>query len=457
MRLSAAERVRKSRVALVLDAPFFGVLASRLKIVEDPTCETMWTNSVEVGYNPLWVDEQSDAELKGTWVHEVFHVANGHCWRMGNRNPEDWNEAADRSIYRYIIAAGFILPEGVLDDKGFENMPAELIYEKIKKLRPEGQPQPNQQSKDGKSQDGQGQPQSGDNGQGDAKDGKSDGAGQDDGSDQGGKPSKKCAKGKGKGKGKAKDDGQAQGQGGASDSSGQQQSKAPPRAGEVRPAPEGVDQKDLEQEWAIAVNNAANFAASQGDVPGYLKEFLDEVRKPTVPWKDALWEFVQQSYNSLDFRWSRPNRNYLPSGLYLPSLVGEQMPPVVIGEDTSFSVYRELTLQFRGEMAAILEQTRPEKIYHLQADTRITKIVEMEPGDEFDNEVAGRGGTDFRPLFQWVEKEFINPACAIYMSDLDGPFPEREPDYPVLWLCPPGSPNPPWGRKLEMSFDQYGK
>jgi predicted metal-dependent peptidase len=453
MRRSAAERVKNARVALVLDAPFFGVLASRLNIVEDPTCETMWTNSVDVGYNPAWVDEQSDAQLKGTWVHEVFHVANGHCWRMGKRNPDDWNEAADRSIYRYIIKAGFVMPDGVLDDKGFENMPAELIYEKIKKPRPEGG-SPQQQQKGGTPQDGQGQPQAGSgNGQPDPNGSQKDGSGQDAGTDPNGKPDKKGAKGKGKGK--AKDEGQAQGEGDASAPTGQQQPKAPARAGEIRPIPEGVDKKDLEQEWAIAVNNAANFAASQGDIPGYLKEFVDEVRKPVTPWKEYLWDFVQRSFNAMDFQWSRPNRNYLPLGIYIPALEGEQMPPIVIGEDTSFSVYRALTLQFRAEMAAIMEQIRPEKIYHVQADTRITKITEMEPGDEFNNEVAGRGGTDFRALFGWVDKEYINPACLIYMSDLDGPFPKDEPDYPVLWLCPPGSPNPPWGTKLEMTFDQY--
>lgn len=430
MLLRAGERVIRARISLVLSAPFFGVLASRLAIVEDPTCDTMWTDSVSVGYNPAFVDAISDHELKGTWVHEVFHVANGHCWRMGMRNPEDWNEACDLAINPIIDDAGYILPEGVLRKPAYKGMPAELIYEKIKKPHPSGQPQPPK----GNPQDGKAESSK-------------------DGSGKEGSPATKGSKGKGKGKSDGV--GQAPGQSGESTSPEQQQPKAPPRAGEVRPVPKGVDPQKLEQEWKLAVSNAATFAASQGSLPGYLKDFIDEVQKPTVDWREALWQFVQQSFYSPDYRWARPNRNYLPVGIYLPSLVGEEMPEIIISEDTSVSVYKALTLQFRSEMSAIMEQMRPRAIYHLQADTRITKVREMQPGDDFDNEVVGRGGTDFRPTFSWVEKEGISPACLLYMSDLDGPFPEKEPDYPVIWVCPPGSPNPPWGLRLEMSFDEY--
>lgn len=436
MQRSAADRVKRARIALVLDAPFFGVLASRLLIVEDPSCETMWTDGVSVGYNPPWVDEQSDSELKGTWVHEVLHVANEHNLREGKRDHEEWNEACDYAINPIAEAAGFTLPQGVLLNPAYKGMPAELIYEKIKTGKPKAPPQQSapQPSKDGKGDD------SGNNS--DSK---------DDASGKSGAPSKKPGKGKGKA-GKGSEDGQ--GSSGAQD--GDSSPKPPKAAGEVRPAPAGVDKKALASDWKVAISNAATFAAAQGDMPGYLKDFLDEVQKPKVDWKEVLWQFVQESIYSPDYKWTRPNRNYLPSGIYLPTLVGEEMPDVVVAEDTSYSVHKALTLQFRGEFGAIVEQMRPRRIHHLQADTRITKVTEMEPGDEFSNEVAGRGGTDFRPVFNWVEKEGHTPACLVYMSDLEGPFPVKEPDYPVLWLCPPGTRiNPPWGTKLEIPFDQY--
>jgi hypothetical protein len=30
------------------------------------------------------------------------------------------------------------------------------------------------------------------------------------------------------------------------------------------------------------------------------------------------------------------------------------------------------------------------------------------------------------------------PVCAVYLTDLDGSFPAKEPEYPVLWCVPPG-------------------
>ena len=81
-------RISKQRTALVLDQPFFGALALRLKVIEDPSCKTFWTDSVSIGYNPAYLASLNDLETRGVLAHEVLHVANGHCWRQGDRDPE---------------------------------------------------------------------------------------------------------------------------------------------------------------------------------------------------------------------------------------------------------------------------------------------------------------------------------------------------------------------------------
>ena len=46
----------------------------------------------------------------------------------------------------------------------------------------------------------------------------------------------------------------------------------------------------------------------------------------------------------------------------------------------------------------------------------------------------GGGGTDFRPVFDWVASE-PDPCCLIYFTDLEcDRFPSDAPDYPVLWV-----------------------
>jgi predicted metal-dependent peptidase len=44
---------------------------------------------------------------------------------------------------------------------------------------------------------------------------------------------------------------------------------------------------------------------------------------------------------------------------------------------------------------------------------------------------CGGGGTDFRPVFAALEEE--PPVALVYLSDLDGRFPDEAPSFPVLW------------------------
>ena len=64
-------------------------------MVEDPTCDTAWTDGVSLGYNPSYVESLSLDETKGLCVHEVGHCAMGHPWREGGRDHFRWNQACD--------------------------------------------------------------------------------------------------------------------------------------------------------------------------------------------------------------------------------------------------------------------------------------------------------------------------------------------------------------------------
>ena len=47
--------------------------------------------------------------------------------------------------------------------------------------------------------------------------------------------------------------------------------------------------------------------------------------------------------------------------------------------------------------------------------------------------VGGGGGTDFRPVFEAIEKSGIIPDVLVYFTDGYGTFPDKEPSYPVIW------------------------
>ena len=80
MNEAAHDKMLRARTALILDEPFFGALALRLKLVEDPTCKRLWVDGRSLGYNPDFVLSLTPQEVIAGLVHEVLHVAEGHLY-----------------------------------------------------------------------------------------------------------------------------------------------------------------------------------------------------------------------------------------------------------------------------------------------------------------------------------------------------------------------------------------
>lgn len=130
--MSAARKaVLQARAALVLDSPFFGALALRLRLEEDASCDTAWTDGQSIGYNPEFVESLSAAQLVGLIAHEVMHVAAGHPWRRDGRDAKRWNIAADYTINGTLTDAGMQLPAGALLDAQYTGKGAEWIFDRL--------------------------------------------------------------------------------------------------------------------------------------------------------------------------------------------------------------------------------------------------------------------------------------------------------------------------------------
>lgn len=358
--MTAAEKITKARAGLVLDLPFFGSLALRLKCKPDETCQTAWTDGQSIGYNPEFIDPLPLDQVKGLLAHEVMHLACSHHTRRGNRDPKKWNIAGDFAINQILEDSKIALPSGRLLDPAYRGMSTDEIYSKL--------PIPQEQ---------------------DGNDGK-----------QGNDPGK-C--------GEIRD---AQGK------NGQKPSEA--------------DLSQSEQDWKIAVTQAAQQAKAMGKLPDSLKRLVGEILKPAVDWKDVLRRFVDQSAKN-DYSWSRPNRRFIGQGLYLPSLHSEELPPIVIAVDTSGSIDSDIINQFSAEITAILEDYKTSctviycdsKIGHIETFASDDLPLKLNP--------VGGGGTDFRNVFTFLELHDKLPSCLVYLTDLAGTFPNQEPAYPVLW------------------------
>lgn len=423
MSSTALKKVIAARSSLILeDQPFFSMLALKMKLVEDPKAKKMWTDTLNIGFNPSWAEEASYDELKARICEIVMHNAHGHGWRMEGRDPRDWNRSADYSLWSILKKSGFALPNDVLYDQQFEGLSVEAIYGRIHIEPPPGQPQP------------QASPQGG--------------AGSDDRDDQG-EPSDQPSEGE--------QDGEPE-----SDDPPDQQPQDPGSDGEVRPIPQGVDKDEVESDWKQSVLEAAAMAQMQGHLPAGLERLLDRIKNPAIDSKAALRKFVQQTALN-DFSWRRPNRRFAAQGMFLPEMRSEQMPAMAIYWDTSGSRDAQ---QAREECAAecveVFNECKPKRLYIIYGDAAVQRVDVFEPGDEIVFRPKGGGGTDFRPIFDHIAQgDSFDPkgnpdliaidepiACLIGITDLYGTFPQDEPeDYPVLWYATTKA-QAPWGEVI---------
>ena len=124
-------KLTKARTRLVLSQPFFGSLALRMGLIENPAIETMATDGRDVHFNPSFVDGLTMDELVGVLAHEVMHPACNHHTRRGSRDAERWNIAADYAINPVLIDNGFTLPAEALLDPAYAGLSAEAIYNRL--------------------------------------------------------------------------------------------------------------------------------------------------------------------------------------------------------------------------------------------------------------------------------------------------------------------------------------
>jgi hypothetical protein len=120
--------------------------------------------------------------------------------------------------------------------------------------------------------------------------------------------------------------------------------------------------------------------------------------------------------------------------LYLPSVERRGLGEIVIAVDTSGSISKMELEQFAGEISSISEEAQPETIHVVYCDAAVQSAEEFTASEPVRLEPKGGGGTDFRPVFQWVEENDIAPACLVYLTDLCCDSFPAEPEYPVLWV-----------------------
>lgn len=131
MDAQALVQLTKARAGLILDQPFFGALALRLKLIEDSNIPTLAVNGKVIKYNPDYVKTLSLPLTKSALGHEVMHCVFDHMSRLGEREPKRWNHAGDYVINQTLEDAGFEIGKDWLHSPVFRGMSTDEIYNQL--------------------------------------------------------------------------------------------------------------------------------------------------------------------------------------------------------------------------------------------------------------------------------------------------------------------------------------
>jgi len=213
--------------------------------------------------------------------------------------------------------------------------------------------------------------------------------------------------------------------------------------------------KSLREKWEEAVIQgeiaAKALGQGQGSVPADMQRVLDRVRAVEVDWKREMADFARTVISDRA-DWSRSTRRMATQPVIYPRRMRDRVGTIVVVRDTSGSIDRDLCSEFSGQVTNLCADLRCSAIV-LDCDTRIHAEYRLDAGDECPLDARGGGGTDFAPAFDRV-RELIddgeNIAGMIYLTDLDGSFPDEPADYPVLWAAYNTTGSAPFGRTIHV-------
>ena len=355
------EKLVTARIGLLLRHPFFGNLATRMKLIDaSDWCATLATDGRNFYYNNDFVNKLKPKEAEFGFAHEVLHNVFDHMGRRDHRDPQLSNIAADYAVNQILKderigeVPGWIK---IFQDNKYRGMSYEQIYddlyEKAEKI---------------------------DIGSlGELLDEHLDGEGEGDGESEDGDK-------EGKGKG--------------------------------RPKLTAEEKKAIKDEIKEAMVAAAQ-AAGAGRVPGAVARMIQTFTEPKMDWRQMLRMNIQSILKS-NFSFSRPNRKSQHCGAILPGMMNEETIDVSVAIDMSGSISDAMARDFIGEVKGIMDEYKDFKLDLWCFDTDIYGYKQF-TGDTADElmeyECKGGGGTDFDANWTFMKDNDINPKRFIMFTD----------------------------------------
>jgi len=392
--MNPKEKIQKAKARLMLEHPYFGTIASSLKLERSDTVEAFLSDGGRLRYNEGYFEEAALEDVEFALANGAMHSVLKHRKRAGERHGKLWQLATDFAVNGMLLRNGLSLPDHANYQTRFEGMYAEEVYEILRS-----------EIVDGESDDTEEQIR--------------------DGEDAEGVPDSHEPPGQAKGKEPPR--------GNDTDREKSEAGEPPEGEGEEELEPEA----DLETEERMArefLEQLFDKMKRQGTLPKELKLLVPEYFSHRISWKEILYRYIADHAKS-SFSFVPPNMKYLYRGIYLPSLSSDLLR-IVVAIDSSGSIDGELLATFLGELQSITQQYPNYEIDLITADMKVQSHEVYLPGELLNYEIKGRGGTDFRPVFEYIDRFIDHPTLLLYFTDGMGHYPEDEPPYDLLWIMP---------------------
>ena len=383
---AAREKLTTARIGLLLKAPFFGTLATRMGLTNaDEWCGTAATDGRKFYYNSEFVNKMPLKQLEFLVGHEVLHAVYDHMGRRGDRLPKLSNIAADYCVNGDLVDQRIgekisVVP--ILFDTKYKGWSYEEVYDDLYKNADKiDMEQLEKMILDDHLEE----------------DGKGDGEGKD---------------------------------------------------GNGRPKLSKEEAQAIRDEIKGAVIAAAQ-AAGAGNVPAGVKRLIKDLTDPVIDWRELINQQIQSIVKN-DFTWARPSRRGWDMDAVMPGLKPGEMIDVCVSMDQSGSISNEDSKAFLTEIKGIMEQFDEYRVTVWCFDTEIynMKTYTSDNIDDIMNyEPMGGGGTDFMCNWEFMKENNIEPKKFIMFTDGMPCGEWGEEEYcETVWIIK-GNPNcePPWG------------
>lgn len=402
--LTTEERLRKARVELQDDRPFWAYLVLKLKFREGkegelPEYAGMGVNkNRELIYSKQFIDEHDDRHLQFFLAHEVSHLMFTHLYRCESRDPKIFNVACDIIVNKLLMDDGFDLPDKCLKPNGDSIKVADVQIDEISKKTAESIYDEIVKNSD------------------QIEESKQLVFDMHDYSDK---------KGQGSGDG---DDEEGEGSSAVSDM--------------------GKEADD----WKNYMSEAITHAKQRGIMPAGMESVIGDILNPKLNWKHLLRRYIT---NTIPHDYTFKNPNMKIPHVILPGSEKESID-VVVHIDTSGSISDEELQAFMSEVLSVCNSFRNINMTLIQADMEIQRVDRLGSHNKRrvkDLQVKGRGGTSHKPVWEYINNYIKQCRILISLTDLGSDIePHDKPRYDVIWVVPKADAHHevPFGKKVNL-------